>query len=285
MRSFLLGTDWWTDCDDAMAVRVLARAVKAGRVGLKAIGINACMDQSVASLVSFLQYEGIGDVPVGIDTAATDFGGAPPYQARLAARLRVPMTNADAEDAVTLYLRILRESATPVEIIEIGYPQVLNAVLQADKTLFADKVSRVWMMAGKWDELPAKENNFSRNARASTAAHAFCRDCPVPVTFLGFEVGASVLAGGRLKESDVLHQVLVDHGSAGGRSAWDPMLVYAAVAGDPTAVGYRCVTGTATVDPATGENDFIPSPDGKHQYLVKCLPDEEYQRLLDDALQ
>lgn len=28
MRKFILGTDWWTDCDDVVALRILARAHK-----------------------------------------------------------------------------------------------------------------------------------------------------------------------------------------------------------------------------------------------------------------
>ena len=28
MKNFILGTDWWTDCDDAVALRLLTRAVK-----------------------------------------------------------------------------------------------------------------------------------------------------------------------------------------------------------------------------------------------------------------
>ena len=43
MRQILLGTDWWSDCDDAVAVRLLARAAKAGEVRLLGIGVNACM--------------------------------------------------------------------------------------------------------------------------------------------------------------------------------------------------------------------------------------------------
>ena len=43
MKNILLGTDWWTDCDDAVAVRLLARAHKAGEIKLIGIGINACM--------------------------------------------------------------------------------------------------------------------------------------------------------------------------------------------------------------------------------------------------
>mgnify|MGYP002571987515 CR=1 FL=1 len=40
MRNFILGTDWWTDCDDAVAIKLLANAVLARKVGLLGIGIN-----------------------------------------------------------------------------------------------------------------------------------------------------------------------------------------------------------------------------------------------------
>ena len=40
MRKMILGTDWWTDCDDAVALRLLAKAHKAGDITLLGIGIN-----------------------------------------------------------------------------------------------------------------------------------------------------------------------------------------------------------------------------------------------------
>lgn len=84
MRNFILGTDWWTDCDDAVAIRMLARAHKAGEISIKGIGINACMEHSVKSLDAFLLSEEVDNIPLGIDLEATDFGGKPPYQKRLA---------------------------------------------------------------------------------------------------------------------------------------------------------------------------------------------------------
>ena len=63
MRNFILGTDWWTDCDDAVAIRILARAHKNGDICLKGVGINACMEYSVKSLDAFLRSEGIEDIP------------------------------------------------------------------------------------------------------------------------------------------------------------------------------------------------------------------------------
>ena len=32
MRTFILGTDWGTDCDDVVAVRLLTRAVKEKKI-------------------------------------------------------------------------------------------------------------------------------------------------------------------------------------------------------------------------------------------------------------
>lgn len=82
MRKFILGTDWWTDCDDVVAMRLLLRAHKKGEVELKGVAVNACMEYSVASVDGFLNQEGVSDIPIGIDLQATDFGGNPSYQRR-----------------------------------------------------------------------------------------------------------------------------------------------------------------------------------------------------------
>ena len=52
-----MGTDWGTDCDDMVAVRLLTWAVKEKKINLAAIGINHCINNSVASLDGFLTNE------------------------------------------------------------------------------------------------------------------------------------------------------------------------------------------------------------------------------------
>jgi len=278
VRKFILGTDWWTDCDDAVALRLLARAHRAKELELLGIALNACMPHSVTSLEGFLNLEEVRDVPIAIDLEATDFGGQPPYQQRLSAFSRTYHGNTDAENAVALYRRILAATDAPIELIEIGYPQVLAAVLQSEgddvsplagRDLVKRAVSKIWMMAGKWDVIPDKENNFARNARSREAAHVLCAICPVPITFLGWEVGADVITGGELAKDDPLHLALCGHGSQGGRSSWDPMLCLLAMIGDEQAAGYSVVRGRATVDAVSGENTFVPDPNGLHAYVVK----------------
>lgn len=292
MRKFILGTDWWTDCDDAVAIRILARAHKLEKIKITGIGINACMECSVTSLEGFLNQEGI-KVPIGIDLAATDFGGNPPYQNNLSKYSSAYSSNLDAEDSVRLYRRILACTNTPIEIIEIGYLQVIANVLESlpddisEKSgyeLVKERVSKIWVMAGKWDEDFGKENNFTRNSRSRTAGHFFCTKCPVPVTFLGWETGFDVITGDNLNKNDILYKVLCDHGSSDGRSSWDPMLVLMALIGDERAAGYDVVCGRASVDGDTGANHFSPDENGLHKYVIKSKENEYYKKLINQMI-
>ena len=293
MRQMILGTDWWTDCDDAVALRVLARAHKAGEVNLLGVVINACMKDSVASLKGFLKKEGIEGLPVGLDAEATDFGGPLTYQMRLAADWYPEGSNEEAEKGVKVYRKLLAEAEGKVEILEIGFLQVVAALLQSEadeispKTgmeLVREKVAKFWVMAGKWDADGEAEHNFCRNQRSRTAGEIFCRCCPVPVTFLGWEVGINVISGGKLSEGDVLKQVLFDHGSFDGRHSWDPMLVMLALAGDEEAAGYDAVIGYASLDPATGKNYFRKDALGPHRYVVKKHTDEYYAEAINEKI-
>ena len=290
MRNFILGTDWWDDCDDAVALRLLTRHIKEGRIKLLGVGINACMEHSVASLKGFLLADGIDGVPVGIDREGMDFGGNPPYQKRLAETYCPDVTNDDGEDPVRLYRRLLAECAGKVEIAEIGFLQIVGAVLESGADdispmsgveLFREKVEKVWVMGGKWDEDGGLENNFWRNNRSRVGAATFCRLCPVPVTFLGFEIGLDVISGSHLDHADHLYGVLADHGSPCGRHSWDPMLVLMALIGDEERAGYDVVSGCASVDVETGKNYFAKDPAGPHRFVAKKFENSYYEKAID----
>ena len=292
-RQFILGTDWWTDCDDEVALRVLLRAHKKGDVKLAGIGINATMEYSAPSVDGFLNLEGVSDVPIGIDLDATDYGGNPRYQKRLSESAVRYKKNEDAEDAVRLYRRIIAESEDKVEIIEIGFMQVIAAVLESgaddisNKTgmeLFNEKVEKVWVMAGKWDENGGWENNFARTERTAKASAILCKKCPVPMTFLGFEIGETVITGGRLNRDDFLYKVLYDHGSYNGRCSWDPMTAIMAVIGDEAKAGYNIAEGKASVDGATGKNYFEEEKGGLHKFVIKAHPDSFYEDMINDYI-
>ena len=293
MRTFLIGTDWWTDCDDVVAMRILARAAKYGQIKIAGIGINACMEYSVPSLDGFLSTEGLSGIPLGIDKDATDFGENPPYQKRLAQYCTNYQKNEAAEDCVRLYRRILASSEEKLEIIQIGILQVIAAVLESgaddisEKTgleLVQEKVSKFWVMAGKWDAEGGSENNFCRSIHSRKAARIFCEKCPVPVTFFGHEVGIDVISGGHLDETDVLHKAMCDHGSPNGCSSCDPMLVMLALNGSEEASGYTTVQGNASVTEDSGQNYFTESDTGLHKYVIRKFEPGYYEKMIDTLI-
>lgn len=292
MRKFILGTDWWTDCDDVVALRLLAREHKKQKIKLCGVIINACMQYSAPSLEGFLNTENI-EVPIGIDLKATDFGGNPPYQKRLSQYKKRINHNTDAKDATKLYREILANEENPIELIEIGYPQALVSLLESKPDeisclngleLVKQKVKKIWMMAGKWDEIPSLENNFARNERSRKAAHTLCEICPVPITFLGWEVGFDVITGEKLDKNDVLYLAMCDYNSPNGRSSWDPMLCLLAIIGDEEKAGYSTVKGKASVDGKTGENYFEKDENGLHKFVVKVKNNSFYANCINDLI-
>lgn len=292
MRKFILGTDWWTDCDDCVALRLMSRAHKAGEAELLGVIINAAMEHSAASLDGFLFLDGITGIPIGIDADATDFGRRPPYQERLAPHAVRCKSNDDAEEAVKLYRRLLANTDGDIEIIEIGYLQAFAALLLSPPDEISDlnglelvrkKVTRVWVMAGKWDSDGERENNFARNARSISGGKITLDFCPVPITFLGFEVGVDIFTGGSLPHTDHLWQALYDHGSGGGRCSWDPMLTLLALTGDCEKAGYREIRGTARLD-TDGKNYFEKSDTGMHSYVIKTKENSFYAEKINKLL-
>ena len=293
MKKVILGTDWWSDCDDVAALRVLTRSMRAEKVELLGVVVNACMQYSVASIDGFLVRDGIKNVPIGIDKNAVGFSGQTRYQERLSRYAQNYKNNDAAEDGVGLYRRLLASANEKVHIIEIGFLQIFASLLQSpgdaycEKSgleLVREKVEKVWIMGGKWDQDGEKEHNFCLNEITRQAAKYVCEHCPVPITFLGFEVGSSVITGGNLNKEDHLYEAFLDFGAPNGRSSWDPMLTLAAVIGNENDAGYETVFGTASVDSQTGANYFKENINGKHCFLTKKQPDEYYQKIINDLI-
>lgn len=294
MREFIFGTDWWTDCDDLAAMRILLRAHKRGEIRLLGVGINACMEYSAPSVEGFMNLEGVRDIPLGIDLKATDFEGTHlKYQKTLSLHCEKYKKNEDAQDAVRLYRRLLSESCGGVEIVEVGFLQVFSELLlsegddispESGLELVRKKVKKVWVMAGKWDEEGGREHNFCNNRRSREGGKIFCELCPVPVTFLGFEVGIRVISGNELSHDDFLYTSFCEHGSAEGRYSWDPLTALMAVTGDEAEAGYNTVRGTARLDAESGKNYFTEDENGLHTYVKPKFTGEYYSRLINSVI-
>lgn len=301
MRKIILGTDWGTDCDDVAAMRICARAHKKGLWQLMGVCIDACTsapdDAACVSVDAFLTADGLCDIPIGIDPGATSYPGPMRYQTVLAAQYPHKIqTNAQCPESLALYKSLLRDCADgEAEILEIGFQQALAALLTDPEgyALFRDKVTQLWLMAGDFAENGhGKEYNCSVNEKAASAAHIVAEKAPCPVTYLGFEVGVSVICGGNPENdprlaNDPLVTAFDAQGSHNGRCSWDPMLALLALHGEPEKAGYTCRYGKNAIDPLTGENTFTYADaqsfqaDAPHRYVIKSRPDTQYQAELN----
>ncbi|MBO4538898.1 MAG: hypothetical protein J5781_01365 [Clostridia bacterium] len=294
MRYFILGTDWSSDCDDVMAMRIICRAHKQEKLTLLGVNIDDNVENGVRSLSAFLETEGCENIPIGFDRKAKRVCRNPKYQSRMCSLPSSLKKNDEAEESVALYRRLIAEAPEPVEIAEIGYTQSLAALLRSKPDelsplsgydLIKSKVKKLWIMAGKWDEQGGKEHNFDGTRATKKGGAYICKKWPTPITFLGWEVAAAVYAGGNMPETDVVGAAIRDYGCdpALGRNAWDPMLVLLALTGDEKEAGYSVVKGKARLCALTGKNYFTPGA-GSHAYVVKDKPDEYYTGIINDLL-
>ena len=290
--NIIFGTDWWTDCDDVAALDILLKAHKLGKIRLKAIGVNSVMKYSAPSVKAMCEQYGVDDVPIGLDKKANRKGNFCLYQKTLASYCSSGFTNRACPDAYKLYRRVLASSTGKTVIVDVGFPQIIMRLLQSGPDEFSDldgmelaqsKVSEMILMGGRWDKDPGREYNFCAYRVNREAASFICESSPVPLTFLGFEVGKDIITGGKTVPG-LAGIAYAAHLSPGGRPSWDPMTAVYAMTGSDENAGYKKVRGNAAVDPKTGKNSFEARPDGRHAYLVKEKEDGFYKRQIEELL-
>ena len=290
-RDVIFGTDWYTDCDDCVAARVLARLSKQGMVNVLGVAVNACNRYTASSLGAFLESEGLGDIEIGIDTKSNKSIGIPTYHMRLSKMPSKYRKNSDCIAAVSLYRKCLAGARGRVDIIEVGFLQVLEQLLKSEPDeysplggteLVKQKAGRLWSMAGDFSKPQGgKEYNLCGTGAAKKGAAYVFDNWPGEIIMLGFEVGEKVITGSKLPQDDILALALKDHLHPQGRSSWDPMTVLLACTGNEEKAGYSTVTGTMRVDPDSGANYFTRDPGGRHKYVVKLHGDEWYAGRID----
>ena len=191
-----------------------------------------------------------------------------------------------------LYRRVLSRLSEKAVIVDVGFPTLIAELLQSEADddsslegtmLVREKVCEIIVMGGRWDKSVGKEYNFSAYRRNREAAAYLCEHCPVPLTFLGYEVGKDIITGG--KEVPGLTGVAyAAHHSGRGRPSWDPMTALFAIFGEEEGAGYKRVRGTASVDPQSGKNRFRKEAEGRHAFLVKTEANCFYQRQIQEIL-
>ncbi len=289
----IFDTDWWTDCDDCVALKLLINS------DLKGVNINAFLSDSPYSVELFLQSYGVTDVPVAIDKNATYYKDAPKnsYQKKLIESFSAgEYKTADSyEDSVSFYRRVLSSSEEKVDIVAVGFQNSIAALLLSEGDDFSplngidlcrEKVHKLYAMAGKWDEQGGREYNIANNAHSAEAAKTVAEKFPCPITYLGFEVGLTVITGGTEvigDEKEALSVAMKAHGSENGRNSWDPMTAMLYLHGDEESAGYKTVYGNVFID-NDGKNYFEENMSSDRCYVVKKHQDSFYENEINSCI-
>ena len=280
-RKFILDTDWFTDCDDCVALRFLIRSLDEEH-HLLGVNVNATTEYSYPSLKAFMDREGVA-YPIGLeDPIYTPSAGSYNFAYQKDMAKGSVYTNADGEKSLDFYKRLLEEN-DEVEIVSIGFLTSIAKTFQAYPQL-VKKVKRLWIMGGKWDEQGGLEYNFCCNGNRDViqASRFVVNELDVEKVFLGFEVGADVFTGRRLLEKDILGRALKAYGCANGRQSWDPMLIIAAFCEKyKDAYGYE--TGKAFLG-ENGEAYFTADKNGVDRYALKTHCNTYYEEVIDDII-
>ena len=290
--NILFGTDWWSDCDDVAALDIMLKAHKRGLIKLCAIGVSSVMKYTAPSVRSVCEQHRLTEMPIGLDTSARRKGLLCLYQKKLASFCRTDFNNSDCIEGYELYRSVLVSLEDKAVIVDVGFPNLIMELLTSQpdeysslsgEELVKQKVSEIIIMGGRWDKNDGREYNFSAYRINREAANYICAHCPVPLTFLGYEVGKDIKSGG--KEANGLTGIAYKaHFSPNGRPSWDPMTALFSIIGDAQKAGYKRIYGKASVNPLSGKNSFKADESGSHSYLVKTKENGFYKSQIDEIL-
>ncbi len=155
----IFDTDWWTDVDDACAIRMLIKADQAGEIDLQGICLSAVCPTSYESIGKFLHFEGRDDIPIGADKEAVDFPGVSSFHPLLCGQDGPMIKEGDVLDCADFYRSLLSKARRPVDIVAVGFPNTLSRLLESapdgysdltGKDLVKKKVRHLYLMAGQY---------------------------------------------------------------------------------------------------------------------------------------
>ncbi|MGV3561405.1 nucleoside hydrolase [Larkinella arboricola] len=283
----ILDTDMDSDVDDVGALAMLHAYERAGKAQILGVIVTSDEAYSAACTDAINTFFGRGNLPIGV-SQRDSLRSFSKYTQAVAQEFPHKVTNSTAEDATTVYRRLLAAQADgSVVIITIGHLTSLSRLLNSGpdaaspldgRALVARKVKRWSCMGGQFPK--GKEANFYRPDPASTVN--CLRKWTLPVTFAGWEVGQQIVTGGgafreRCPQTSPVYRGYEKYNGFQGRASWDQVAVLEAVEGiEP----YFSVEKGQCIVAADGSNEWRSTPQTNHQYLkITGSPEVVQQRI------
>ncbi|MEP6846467.1 MAG: nucleoside hydrolase, partial [Panacibacter sp.] len=249
--AIIFDTDIAPDYDDVGAMAMLHAFADMGEIKLLAtISCNAF--ETTAPTLSVLNtYFNRPQIPIGITKTALPNKDCSQQWAQ-AINAKYPhalQSNAEAEDAVKLYRKILAaQTDKSVTIVTVGFFTNLANLLSSTadeyspldgRDLVIKKVKQLVSMAARIGDDGKSGYEFNVLVDAAASKKVFA-EWPTPWIMSGFEIGEKVLTGIRLINNDAIENspvkdafkiALTKDNNTLGRNSWDETAVLVAVRG------------------------------------------------------
>jgi inosine-uridine nucleoside N-ribohydrolase len=293
----IFDTDLGPDYDDVGALAFLHAMVDSGKVELLAT-IASNKNELVAPSIDVINtYFGRSNIPVGSPKSeGVSLGSSQHWADSIVAKYpHKVISTSEAEDAVTLYRKILsQQPGKSVTIVTVGFLTNMSNLLHSQpddisplngNELVSKKVKLLVSMAGMFPG--GREFNVFKDSTASK--YAF-NNWPGEIIFTGFEIGSKIFTGLRLINSDITGSPVKDvfrisiplsEEDKNGRMSWDETAVLIAVYG--TNGFFDTVRGKIVVN-EDGSNTWINDPEGKQAYVVQKMPIPEIEKFIEDRM-
>jgi inosine-uridine nucleoside N-ribohydrolase len=284
----IFDTDFGPDYDDVGAITLLHGFADSGFITILATVASSSHKNAAAAINVFNTYFNRPDIPIGVVRGkSVELGDKQHWTDSVIRRYPHKIaSNADAEDALDLYRKILASQPDhSVTIITVGFLTNLSNLIQSgpDKysslnglDLVRKKVAGLVSMAGRFPS--GMEFNLDQDAASSKRV---MEEWPTPILFSGFEIGQKIKTGmplirdSRIKNSPVKDVFaicipLAAEDSA-GRMSWDETAVFVAVKGWRNY--YELQWGDCRINP-DGSNEWINGGTTKAHLVEKKSPQE-----------
>lgn len=279
----VLDTDIGPDCDDAGALLMLLQMERAGLCKIAAVTHCTSNIYGSACIDAICRYEGRPDIEIGtlMRKGVLDGPECMIYNREIANKYDNRFKSKSAPDAIKVLRRTVA-SHDKLLLISIGPFGNLADFLQSSPDeisplsgveLAAAKIPLLVSMAARF-EGGNREFNFFVEPKASATTLELW---PNNIVFSPWEVGEDVITGRDMPQ--VLgeeHPVTLAYKlySPQGRASYDQTAVMHALLPN-SGLFTESAACTVSVDPITGDNSMVKSPDGKHKYIKKAVSADE----------
>ncbi len=300
-------TDMASDVDDVGALATLHALADLGEAEILAAGISSRNEHVGPCLDAIDTWYGRPHIPIGYQRGfqvgyPRDAGEPTESKYAEAVAKAFPhrlARSSDAPDASLLYRKVLAgQPDGSVVIVSVGFLTNLKRLLDtppdaasplSGEDLVRRKV-KLWVcMGGKFPDGRFEDGEGEYNVKVDAAASIRAiHDWPTPVVFSGFEIGARVFTGARLRaapETSPVRAAYLHFNGLANRQSWDQTAVLYAVRG-PRDYWNESEPGLCLMHARVGfgYNEWVPAARMSHRYLIERMAPTEVARVIEDLM-